>query len=188
MGALKMADRKVLAMAHIRANYHGFIITKTRELAEKIVLDEIINRMIQNGFSKKIWENTKITKITFTGKKVTIYFHSEFFTETGFDVALAREVGTKRHFIEPKKQQEVIRQNNRDYPIKYYREISVKQALSWVQDGKRLFSKGHYVSGIKSLHIIKKTLDEKTPVLQEALNGAVKKWSQDIMKQTVNHK
>ena len=47
--------------------------------------------------------------------------------------------GTKRHFIKP---------------------VNVS-ALSWVQNGKRFFSKGHFVSGIKKSEWIKKNYEDR---------------------------
>lgn len=72
---------------------------------------------------------------------------------------MAREHGTKRHWIAPR----------------------VKLALSWITQGVRLFSKGHYVSGIKSLHIIEDTVNAKKKELQLEFTREMLRWKQSII-------
>ena len=150
-----------LRLDHLKNNYDQFLKNKATELANKIVVDEIIKRMIDNGFSSKIWMNTSLKEIQIKQGKVKLIIISEYTTESGFDVALAREKGTKDHMIRPR----------------------TKQALHWIQQGVKMFSKGHMVSGMKSLRIIQKTTREKTPELQKALNDEFDRWMTRIFKE-----
>lgn len=117
-----------------------------RKLANQIILDDIQKKMESENFSKKIIQNTFIDNIETRGTRViTLHFRSVLFSESGFDVAVAREQGTKDHFINP----------------------TVKLALHWIEQGRSLFSKGHQVSGLKALKIIHGTVSEKGKILQE---------------------
>jgi hypothetical protein len=138
----------------MKNNYDAFLKSKGTELANKIVIDEIVKRMVDNGFSSKIWMNTVLKEVQIKQGKIKLIITSTYTTESGFDVALAREKGTKRHMIRPR----------------------TKQALSWISQGVRLFSKGHMVNGMKSLRIIRKTTKEKTPELQARLTEEFDKW------------
>ena len=67
--------------------------------------------------------------------------------------------GTKRHWVEPVR----------------------KLALSWVQDGTRRFSMGHFVSGIKGDTWVENLYDKKEKKLngyieESIIAGARKKW------------
>ena len=91
------------------------------------------------------------------------------------------EHGTKDHWIEPKE----------------------KKALHWIDtggsaakaiysqgdnltDGVSRFSKGHYVSGIKSLHIIEDTVKANKEELQREFTKEMLKWKQQILPEIVN--
>lgn len=58
------------------------------------------------------------------------------------------EEGTRTHFIAPKDPDKV---------------------LSWVQDGKRFYSKGHFVSGIIPMPVMEMTLREGMPIFKAML-------------------
>lgn len=126
-----------------------------RKLANSLILDQIQKRMRAFNFSEKIVINTVVSNIDILStNKLRIYFKSTLFSETGFDVALAREKGTKDHMIRP----------------------TVKKALHWIQEGVAHFSKGHKVSGLKALHIIADTLKENEGLLQKQYNDEVNTW------------
>ena len=157
----KIRDLK-LRIAHYRNLHDDFAKNKAKELANKIIVDEITNQMQANEFSEKIWKNTFLSDdvIIDTNKgKIYLKIRSVYKTESGFDVALAREHGTRRHWIAPR----------------------VKLALSWITQGVRLFSKGHYVSGIKSLHIIEDTVKSKRKELQLEFTREMLRWKQSII-------
>ena len=71
---------------------------------------------------------------------------------------MAREYGTKDHWIRPR----------------------LKQVLSWIQEGRRLFSRGHIVSGIKSLLIITNIVKEQTAEVQSKINQDVQDYRNSI--------
>jgi hypothetical protein len=73
-------------------------------------------------------------------------------------VAVAREYGTKDHWIRPR----------------------FKQVLSWIQEGKRLFSRGHIVSGIKSLLIIKNTIKDQMPEVQNKIDEDMQEFIEAV--------
>jgi len=128
--------------------------TNVRKLANIIILEAIQKRMNERGFSPKIIDNTHLTNIEIRNKKVRIFIESEYFSETGFDVALAREKGTKRHFIGPVE----------------------KQALMFIQLGKVRFSKGHYVDGMQAFLTIARTIDQFKGNLQDEYNRQLFAW------------
>ena len=162
----KIQDLKT-RIAHYRNFHDDFSKRKAKELANKIIVDKITNLMQAEEFSEKIWKNTFLSddvQIDSYKGKIHLNVRSVYKTESGFDVALAREHGTKRHWIAPR----------------------VKLALSWITQGIRLFSKGHYVSGIKSLHIIEDTVKANKEELQREFTKEMLKWKQQILPEIVN--
>ena len=141
-------------LAQLKNNYDDFLIAKTKEHTNKIIVETIVEKMKANNFSSKIWMNTYLKDVSITGSRVKVLIKSEYTTASGFDVAIAREKGTKRHFIRP----------------------NTATVLSWFDQGVRLFSKGHWVSGIKSLRLIHKTIREKKPELQQTIEKEFEDW------------
>lgn len=141
--------------------HKNFLKTKTEELVNKLIVDPIQEAMREAGVSRKIWENVTVNAIEISWDGgIYINIHSEYFAENGFDVALAREKGTDDHWIRPVN----------------------KQALSWIQNGKRRFSGGHKVSGLPRLNIIEKTIERGEYELQNKLNEEYRKWKDSIFK------
>ena len=141
-------------LAHLKGNYDEFLLAKCREHINKIIVDDIINKMQKENFSPKIYQNTFLKDVKLTNRGIKANIVSVYYTATGFDVALAREKGTRRHFIKP----------------------TSAQALSWIAQGVRLFSKGHWVNGMKSLRIINRTIKEKKPEVQQAIEREFEQW------------
>ena len=154
----KQLEAYKLNLVHFKSSYNEFVRIKVAELANKHLVDPIIWEMEQQGFSKKIWQNTILDEVNLTPTQIKLTIRSEYFSETGFDVAVAREYGTKTHFIKPR----------------------VKLALSWIGNGKRLFSKGHWVSGIKSLRIIHTTVESNKDQFAQAFNEEFERWRTSI--------
>ena len=155
---------RVIQYQHL---HDDWVIAKAKELANKIVVDDIVQQMKNEDFSPKIWKATYLSdNIVFDAKEGTIRLkiRSVYETDSGFDVALAREHGTKRHFIAPR----------------------VKLALSWITQGVRLFSKGHYVSGIKSLHIIEDTVERKKKELNNRFREEYFLWKMIQLPEVMN--
>lgn len=134
-------------VAHLRNNMDLVLLRSAERWVNELIVDKIQDRMRENEFSQKVWMGTKIISSRIEGNQVIVRIQNYYFSETGFDVAVAREYGTKDHWIRPR----------------------LKQVLSWIQEGKRLFSQGHIVSGIKSLLIIKNIVNEQMPLVQEKL-------------------
>ena len=142
----------------VRVTLPGFQKATLRNLVNQLVLDAIHRNMEENDFSEKIIAGTIIKKVELIARtKLRITIISEYFTEAQFDVALAREEGTRRHFIEPVE----------------------AQALRFIQEGVVKFSKGHEVEGIKALKLVAKTIKEMTPEVQSAYEFELKTWLGD---------
>jgi len=79
-----------------------FQATVVRDIAEEITIFVIHAKMRAAGFSEKIIDGTILDNIEIIGnKKIRFHIRSEYFSSTGFDVALGREEGTDDHFIKP---------------------------------------------------------------------------------------
>lgn len=139
-----------------------FQSTTIRNLANIIVVDKIHKNMRDAGFDEKIIEGTFLDNIELRGRrKIRLFFRSEYFSETGFDVALAREEGTERHFIEPL---------SIGSPF-----IDKPEAL---HGGKNwpFFSKGHFVDGMLALFIVSQTVKQMAAPLQDEFNRQQSIW------------
>ena len=159
--SLKWAKANQVKIARFKHMYKHFIKIKTAELANKLIVDPIVEEMRQNNVSRKIYENVVVKDVIIddlTGT-VMVKIHCEYFSEDGFDVAVAREYGTEDHMIRPKG-----------------KENGGADVLSWIQNGRRRFSGGHNVSGLPKLNIIERRVEWGEYELQQALNLAYREW------------
>lgn len=140
--------------------YKDFLKTKTTELVNKLIVDPIVEEMRRNEVSRKIYENVVVNKVKVNNDGIYINIHSEYFAESGFDVALAREKGTEDHWIRPTE--------------------SKDGKLHWLQNGVWASSGGHIVSGLPKLNIIELMIEKGEYELQTKLNEEFKKWKQSI--------
>lgn len=127
-----------------------------KRLANEIILSKIHQKMKSANFSEKIINETFLDDIEFiSNKKVRLHFKSEYLSddENKFDVSLAREEGTVRHFIKP-----------------------VKKTVLYGGPKWPFFSKGHWVSGIPAYHIIRDSVLAFAPYLQEAFTIEQNNW------------
>jgi len=138
-------------LAHLKHNMDAVVLRSAERWVNELIVDEIQDKMRTNNFSQKIWMGTKILSSRIEGDQVIVTIQNYYFSDSGFDVAVAREYGTKDHWIRPR----------------------LKQVLSWIHEGRRLFSRGHIVSGIKSLLIITNTVREQTAEVQSKINQDV---------------
>jgi len=145
-------------VAHLRNNLDFIILRSAERWVNEIIIDKITDKMREHEFSQKIWMNTHIISSRIERDQVIVKIQNYYFSETGFDVAMAREYGTKNHWIRPR----------------------IKEVLSWIKEGKRLFSRGHIVSGIKSLLIIKNTIREQMPEVQRKLDQDIKEFKDGV--------
>lgn len=148
-------------ISHFKNNMNDIVIRSAERWVNELIVDTIQDKMRENNFSQKIWMSTKIISSRIENNQVIVTIQNYYFSETGFDVAVAREYGTKDHWIRPR----------------------FKQVLSWIQEGKRLFSRGHIVSGIKSLLIIKNTVKDQMPEVQRKISEDVEEWRKAIFDQ-----
>jgi len=147
-----------LKLAHLTNNMDDFLINKTKEHTNKLIVDEITSKMERERFSPKIIQNTYLKEVSITGEYIRARIVSEYSSESGFDVAVAREKGTKDHKIAP----------------------TTKKALSWIMAGVRMFSKGHWVSGLKSLYIVRNTIRDRKSLVESAIAKDFQQWQDRI--------
>jgi len=135
-------------LTRFEMQYPRFIEESARQIIDQEILQPIKNAMRSFGYSEKIINGTFIDNLFVDGNGfVQFDVVSDYKSELGFDVAKAREKGTKTHFI----------------------KAVAKAALSWVTGGIRLFSKGHWVKGFTKSNIIKKTTEIQFPIAQERI-------------------
>jgi len=140
--------RLLFNITRFEMQYPRFIEESTRQIIDQEILQPIKIAMRSFGYSEKIIDGTFIDNLFVDGNGfVQFDVVSDYKSELGFDVAKAREEGTKRHFI----------------------KAVVKATLSWVTNNVRLFSKGHWVKGFTKSNIIKKTTETRFPIAQERI-------------------
>ena len=145
-------------IAHLKNNTNDILLRSAERWVNELIVDTIQDKMRENNFSQKIWMSTKIISSRIENNQVIVTIQNYYFSETGFDVAVAREYGTRDHWIRPR----------------------LKQVLSWIQQGKRLFSAGHIVSGIKSLLIIKNTVKDQMPEVQNKIDEDMQEFVEAV--------
>jgi len=134
-----------------------FQATTLRKLANIIILDKIHQNMRSAGFSEKIIDGTILDNIELIGRtKARLFFRSEYFSETGFDVALAREEGTEKH--------KIVAGEGKVLPIP-------------TSDGL-IFRKSANPDGILALFIVSNTVKQMTEPLQDEYNRQQDIWFQ----------
>jgi len=128
-----------------------------RKFANMIIVDKIHQNMRDAGFSEKIIEGTFLNNIELRGRtKVRLFFISEYFSATGFDVAVAREEGTEKH--------KVVAGEGKVLPIP-------------TSDGL-IFRKSANPDGILALFIVANTVKQMTEPLQDEYNRQLNMWYQ----------
>ncbi len=126
-----------------------------RKFADIIITEKIHQNMRDAGFSEKIISGTFLDNIELIGRtKARLFFRSEYFSETGFDVALGREEGTDDH--------DVIAGKGKVLPIP-------------TSDGL-IFRKSAHPDGILALFIVANTVKERTEPLQDEYNRQLNMW------------
>jgi hypothetical protein len=157
--SVKWANSNKLKLIRFQHLYKDFIKTKATELANKLIIDPIVEEMRQNNVSRKIYETVVVKDVILNQGIILIKIHCEYFSEDGFDVAVAREYGTEDHMIRPKG-----------------KANGGADVLSWIQGGIRRFSGGHMVSGLPRLNIIERRVEEGEYELQRQLYIEYRRW------------
>jgi len=128
-----------------------------RKFANIIITDKIHRNMRDAGFSEKIIEGTFLNNIELRGRlKARLFFISEYFSDTGFDVAVAREEGTEKH--------KIVAGEGKVLPIP-------------TSDGL-IFRKSANPDGILALFIVASTVKQMTEPLQDEYNRQLNMWYQ----------
>ena len=141
--------RLLFNVTRFEMQYPRFIEQTARVIIDEEILQPIKIEMRSFGYSQKIINETTIENLLVDNEGfVQFDVVSDYKSDTGFDVAKAREKGTKEHFIKP----------------------ITKKALSWIVGGfVKAFSKGHWVKGITASNIISKTIEIRFPIAQERI-------------------
>lgn len=136
----------------LRGSISRTSIINIERAADESVLTDIHREMEQRNFSKKIIDATSVGEIQLTQNSLKVHFISDYVSDDGFDVSKAREEGTTDHMIRP---------INKKY-------------LTWIDpdSGKRLFSKGHVVSGMDRLLIIERVITRNQEKFRDSLDRA----------------
>ena len=143
--------KTIYNLTRFEMEYPNFRMDTVKKLLNEVLLSELHSRMKSLYFSPKIIDSTRIENVNIYGNgDINYQIVSDYKSSTGFDVSKAREEGTKRHFIKP----------------------NLKMALSWLAGYIRLFSKGHWVKGIRKSNVIKKTRKQMEPKIQKMLDEA----------------
>ena len=110
--------------------------------------------MKQKDYSQKIIDGTTIENIIVDSSGfVQFDVISEYDTEQGFDVATARESGTRAHIIKPRKEGGVLR---------------------WfAKNGEPIFARFVRNKGIKASHIVVDTVKSQFPIFQQKLTQEI---------------
>lgn len=139
-------------------------------IATQKTLHLIHNRMRAAGFSQKIIDGTTITNVELlSATKARLHFRSEYFSDLGFDVAVAREKGTKRHFVAPEEAPTLTALLSGAF--------QKKAALHFItKGGEDAFSKGHFVEGIVALMIVGLTVGETEQAVQDQYSKELLDW------------
>ncbi len=128
-----------------------------RKFADIIIVDKIHQNMKDAGFSEKIIDGTFLNNIELRGRtKARLFFVSEYFSDTGFDVALAREEGTEKH--------KVVAGEGKVLPIPTSNGL--------------IFRKSANPDGILALFIVSSTVKQMTEPLQDEYNNQLNMWYQ----------
>lgn len=155
------AMRLVFDITRFEMQYPRFLQEKVKKIIHDEMLIPIHNNMRKFNYSQKIIRGTTIENIKID-EQGFIQFDvvSDYKSESGFDVAKAREKGTKKHFIKP----------------------VVMAVLSWFVGNLRLFSKGHWVKGIVRSNVIQKTVEATFPIAQNRLNQETSKFFKETIR------
>ena len=160
------ADAIRFQLESVDMNIEDFAIKNITELANKIIIDRIHEKMRAANYSKKIIDRTFLAGVEIKQNRAIIHVISDYTAENGFNVADAREKGTKKHRIEPKNSRKSSVAGLSDGP----------QALAFIFNGKLVFSMGHDVPGIKATHIIRDTMQEDQDLLELMYRVREEKW------------
>ena len=156
------AMRLVFDITRFEMQYPRFVQENAKKIINEEMLLPIHKAMRGFNYSEKIIKGTTIENINISDQGyVQFDVVSDYKSESGFDVAKAREKGTKRHFIKP---------------------LVLGGVLRWIVGGFVVgFSKGHWVKGITRSNVIQKTVEATFPLAQNRLNEETSKFFKETI-------
>lgn len=157
---LKKFNKKLKSVIVTLPTLRKFALEKA---ADEAVLTAIHKDMETNNFSKKIIDKTFVGSVDITnqGRKITVYFISDYTSDSGFDVSSAREEGTRDHDVFPKS----------------------GGWLTYIDNttGERVFRKHTHPSGIKRLLIIENNINSNKQKFQESYEKEISNKLEQVL-------
>ena len=123
-----------------------YVNFKIVDIANETIVKAIRDEAVHKNMPQRYIDNIHSE---FDGSELWIWV--DFKGKNKVPLDLWFEEGTKRHFVKP----------------------VFKKALTWVLEGIRFFSKGHFVSGIEAKHIFKNGVDKGYPEFKTKLKVAI---------------
>ncbi len=131
-----------------------FIEEAVQRIGNEEIILPIKEKMRQENYSQKIIDGTRIDNIFVDGGGfVQFDVVSEYDTDKGFDVAKAREKGTKAHIVRPR---------NPNGVLKFV-----------LKTGEVLFRKFSRNPGIKGSSIVRDIVNQRFPIFQQKLTDEI---------------
>lgn len=129
-----------------------FIKQVAPNIAERTIVEKISAIAEGKQMKPRYWQSIHVEM---SGMELWIWVDYE--GENKEPLGLWFEEGTKRHFIAPR----------------------VKQVLSWIQNGIRRFSMGHYVRGIRARHLFRDGVRAGLPLFLEQLQEEINRYHEE---------
>jgi len=168
----------------LKMRYDAWIQERAVQIVREEIIEPLHDAMRSHGYSDKIIEGTDIDRIMIQGKQVSIKIKSEYYADNGFDVALAREMGTKPHWVEPLLYPANLRTakgTTSKMTGPDYQKLTGKQALHWMEGGENRFSKGHTVGGIPARGLVKMITNQGRDKAVKRIIDEFTAWRNDIL-------
>lgn len=139
----------VAKITRFELQYPQFVKQRAETVVNQEIVDKIRDKMEAKGYDKKIIQQVRVEFVSIDPNGfIEFDIISDYETDEGFDVAKMMEEGRRGFF---------------DKPV-------IKQALSWIVAGLRLFSKGHFIPIRPGDKFVKSTIDEMEETVQNRLN------------------
>jgi hypothetical protein len=139
----------IFRLTRFEMQYPEWVKRNAQAVINKHVVDPIRDKMEEKGYSKKIVERIRAEFVKIdTDGYITFDIISDYETDTGFDVAKMMEDGRVRYFV----------------------TMTKKKALSWITQGIRFFSLGHWIPERPGDEIVKTVMEEMESLAQQKLN------------------
>jgi len=150
-----------------------FIKQVAPNIAERTIVEKITAIAQAKTKSPRYWQNIHTEMV---GMELWIWvdFESKD-TDKPVPLDLFFEEGTKRHFISPKGKGEQFAKMSPEFK-KRFKGANV---LSWIQNGVRRFSFGHYVKGIRAKHIFRDGVRAGLPLFLEKLQEEINRYHEE---------